>query len=109
MAAKNRCYSALDAPPFMCAPACAAAGGEGGIFCRMIIVRNALFLLWQRLLLLEEAGSRMKIDGLGSITPGNSTSKKRGISASGQFADLLAAAEAGESSSTLQTADIAAA
>ena len=39
----------------------------------------------------------MKIDGFGSIISTNSTTKKRGVSASGNFAGLLASEEASES------------
>ena len=47
----------------------------------------------------------MKIDGFGSITSTNSTSKRRNTSAAGAFADLLAAAENGEAPAPSATSE----
>ena len=50
----------------------------------------------------------MKITGFGSITSTTSTSKKRGISQSGSFADVLAAAEGPDVSQAGSINDVAA-
>lgn len=51
----------------------------------------------------------MKIDGFGSISSTSGTSKRRGTSAAGTFADLLAAAEGGDAAPAAATSDIASA
>lgn len=51
----------------------------------------------------------MKITGFGSIDSTNSTTKRKGTSAAGSFADLLASAEASDVSGVAQSSDVAAA
>lgn len=50
----------------------------------------------------------MKISGFGSITSTSNTTKKRGVSATGSFADVLATAENSEAGAASATSDVAA-
>ena len=50
----------------------------------------------------------MKINGFGQIEPSTSTTRRKNVSGTGSFAELLGAAEAAETSSSVPVTDIAA-